>query len=146
MRTQSEPPGPSVYEDPQSVPSSPSSSSATTGISGGSSHKLQYKGAWCTPPRIFMDHQVIYLLCIILFYLCVWGGRFSSFHNQALISGSRESFTFGATFPLDFTLSPPITSLWQNLFSSSMWLVINFFNYDAVSWGFWCLIKSRSIY
>ncbi|XXG39217.1 hypothetical protein AAC387_Pa01g0235 [Persea americana] len=57
MRTQSEPPGPSVYEDPRSVPSSPSSSSATTGISGGSSHKLQYKGAWCTPPRIFMDHQ-----------------------------------------------------------------------------------------
>lgn len=56
MRTQSEPPGPSVDEDPQSLPSSPISSTAT-GLSGGSSLKLQYKGAWCTPPRIFVDHQ-----------------------------------------------------------------------------------------
>ncbi|XP_058090572.1 probable protein S-acyltransferase 19 isoform X2 [Magnolia sinica] len=56
MRTQSEPPGPSVNEDPQSLPSSPISSVAT-GMSGGSSLGLQYKGAWCTPPRIFVDHQ-----------------------------------------------------------------------------------------
>lgn len=59
MRTQSEPPGPSVDEgDQQSVPTSPTSS-AVTAISGKSSlgMSLQYKGAWCTPPRIFMDHQ-----------------------------------------------------------------------------------------
>lgn len=59
MRTQSEPPGPSVDGgDQQSQPSSPTSS-AVTAISGRSSlgMSLQYKGAWCTPPRIFMDHQ-----------------------------------------------------------------------------------------
>lgn len=57
MRTQSEPPGPSVNEDQQSLPSSPMSS-APTAISG-SSLGLQYRGAWCTPPRIFMDQLVI---------------------------------------------------------------------------------------
>ncbi|CAI0440050.1 unnamed protein product [Linum tenue] len=31
--------------------------SATTGFSGGSSLGLQYKGAWCTPPRVFVDYQ-----------------------------------------------------------------------------------------
>ncbi|KAL7154505.1 hypothetical protein ABFS83_03G006100 [Erythranthe nasuta] len=67
MRTQSEPPGPSVdggdqdqdEEQQQSLPSSPTSS-AVTAVSGRSSvgMGLQYKGAWkCTPPRIFMDHQ-----------------------------------------------------------------------------------------
>ncbi|KDP36762.1 hypothetical protein JCGZ_08053 [Jatropha curcas] len=59
MRTQSEPPGPSVDGgDQQSLPSSPTSS-AVTAVSGRSSigMSLQYKGAWCTPPRIFMDHQ-----------------------------------------------------------------------------------------
>ncbi|KAJ4702316.1 S-acyltransferase [Melia azedarach] len=59
MRTQSEPPGPSVDGgDQQSVPTSPTSS-AVTAISGRSSLglSLQYKGAWCTPPRIFMDQQ-----------------------------------------------------------------------------------------
>ncbi|XP_043710964.1 protein S-acyltransferase 21-like [Telopea speciosissima] len=59
MRTQSEPPGPSVDAgDPQSLPSSPTSS-AVTAISGRSSlgRGLQYRGSWCTPPRIFMDHQ-----------------------------------------------------------------------------------------
>ncbi|KAL1533400.1 protein S-acyltransferase [Salvia divinorum] len=59
MRTQSEPPGPSVEGgDQQSLPSSPTSS-AVTAISGRSSvgMGLQYKGAWCTPPRIFMNHQ-----------------------------------------------------------------------------------------
>ncbi|CAK9180322.1 unnamed protein product [Ilex paraguariensis] len=59
MRTQSEPPGPSLDEgDQQSLPSSPTSS-AVTAISGRSSlgMGLQYKGAWCTPPRIFMDLQ-----------------------------------------------------------------------------------------
>ncbi|KAL4282095.1 hypothetical protein GQ457_03G037520 [Hibiscus cannabinus] len=59
MRTQSEPPGQSADgEDQLSMPSSPTSS-AVTAISGRSSlgRSLQYKGAWCTPPRIFMDHQ-----------------------------------------------------------------------------------------
>ncbi|KAL5780892.1 hypothetical protein ACOSQ2_011629 [Xanthoceras sorbifolium] len=59
MRTQSEPPGPSLDGgDHQSMPTSPTSS-AVTAISGRSSlgMSLQYKGAWCTPPRIFMDHQ-----------------------------------------------------------------------------------------
>ena len=61
MRTQSEPPGPSVDAgDQHSLPSSPTSS-AVTAISGRSSvgMSLQYKGAWCTPPRIFMDHPVL---------------------------------------------------------------------------------------
>ncbi|XP_077217620.1 putative protein S-acyltransferase 19 isoform X2 [Tasmannia lanceolata] len=56
MRTQNEPPGPSVSEDPQSLPSSPISS-VVTALSGGSPFGLQYKDAWCTPPRIFVDHQ-----------------------------------------------------------------------------------------
>ncbi|WOL16836.1 hypothetical protein Cni_G25624 [Canna indica] len=55
MRAQTEPPGPSVNEDQQSLPSSPMSS-APTAISG-SSIGLQYRGAWCTPPRIFVDQQ-----------------------------------------------------------------------------------------
>lgn len=59
MRTQSEPPGPSVGGGDQlSLPSSPTSSQVTA-ISGRSSvgRGLQYKGTWCTPPRIFMDQQ-----------------------------------------------------------------------------------------
>ncbi|KAL8514423.1 hypothetical protein ACS0TY_013510 [Phlomoides rotata] len=59
MRTQSEPPDPSVDGgDQHSMPSSPTSS-AVTAMSGRSSvgMGIQYKGAWCTPPRIFMDHQ-----------------------------------------------------------------------------------------
>ncbi|KAM0041656.1 putative protein S-acyltransferase [Helianthus debilis subsp. tardiflorus] len=61
MRTQSEPPGPSIDGlDQQSLQSSPTSS-AVTAMSGRSSHglglSLQHKGAWCTPPRIFMDQQ-----------------------------------------------------------------------------------------
>ncbi|KAJ6799558.1 protein S-acyltransferase 21-like isoform X2 [Iris pallida] len=58
MRTQSEPPGPSVNDDPQSFPSSPMSA-ATTAISGSSLAGLQYRGAWCTPPRIFVDQDEI---------------------------------------------------------------------------------------
>ncbi|KAI3459943.1 hypothetical protein Pfo_016606 [Paulownia fortunei] len=59
MRTQSESPGPSLDgRDQQSLPSSPTGS-AVTAISGRSSvgMGLQYKGAWCSPPRIFMDYQ-----------------------------------------------------------------------------------------
>lgn len=61
MRTQSEPAGLSQVGggDQQSLPSSPTSS-AVTAVSGRSSLGvgLPYKGAWCTPPRIFMDNQL----------------------------------------------------------------------------------------
>ncbi|XP_068654141.1 probable protein S-acyltransferase 19 isoform X2 [Aristolochia californica] len=56
MRAMSEAPGPSVDEENQNVLYSPTGS-ATTGLSGGSSFGLQNKGAWCTPPRVFIDHQ-----------------------------------------------------------------------------------------
>ncbi|KAJ7534100.1 hypothetical protein O6H91_13G080100 [Diphasiastrum complanatum] len=56
MRAQSEPQGGSAEGDAQSVPSSPSSSTVT-GFSGSSSVGLQYVGAWCTPPRVFVEHQ-----------------------------------------------------------------------------------------
>lgn len=56
MRAMSEAPAGSVDDDNQNVLYSPSGS-ATTGLSGGSSMGLQYKGAWCTPPRVFVDHQ-----------------------------------------------------------------------------------------
>jgi palmitoyltransferase len=35
------------------------SNSATTGFSVGSSLGLHHKGAWCTPPRIFIDHDEV---------------------------------------------------------------------------------------
>lgn len=56
MRAMSEAPGGSVDEELPTVLYSPSGS-ATTGYSGGSSIGLQYKGAWCTPPRVFVDYQ-----------------------------------------------------------------------------------------
>ncbi|KAI3988650.1 hypothetical protein MKX01_027014 [Papaver californicum] len=57
MRAMSEAPaGPSVDEEFPTVLYSPTGS-ATTGMSGGSSLGLQYKGAWCTPPRVFVDYQ-----------------------------------------------------------------------------------------
>ncbi|KAA3458467.1 putative protein S-acyltransferase 19 [Gossypium australe] len=57
MRAMSEAPaGASVDEELPNVVYSPSGS-ATTGMSGGSSLGLQYKGAWCTPPRVFVDYQ-----------------------------------------------------------------------------------------
>ncbi|KAG2711377.1 hypothetical protein I3760_04G073100 [Carya illinoinensis] len=48
--------GASVDEELPNIMYSPSGS-ATTGLSGGSSLGLQYKGAWCTPPRVFVDYQ-----------------------------------------------------------------------------------------
>ncbi|XP_022136415.1 probable protein S-acyltransferase 19 isoform X2 [Momordica charantia] len=57
MRATSEAPaGASVDEELPNIMYSPSGS-ATTGLSGGSSLGLQYKGAWCTPPRVFIDYQ-----------------------------------------------------------------------------------------
>ncbi|KAF1885486.1 hypothetical protein Lal_00029375 [Lupinus albus] len=57
MRAMSEAPaGASVDEDLPNVLYSPTGSAAT-GLSGGSSFGLQYKGSWCTPPRVFVDYQ-----------------------------------------------------------------------------------------
>ncbi|RQP01165.2 hypothetical protein POPTR_016G018400v4 [Populus trichocarpa] len=57
LRAMSEAPaGASVDEELPNILYSPSGS-ATTGFSGGSSLGLQYKGAWCTPPRVFVDYQ-----------------------------------------------------------------------------------------
>uniref|UniRef100_A0A6N2L717 S-acyltransferase n=1 Tax=Salix viminalis TaxID=40686 RepID=A0A6N2L717_SALVM len=57
LRALSEAPaGASVDEELPNILYSPSGS-ATTGFSGGSSLGLQYKGAWCTPPRVFVDYQ-----------------------------------------------------------------------------------------
>ncbi|CAK9135560.1 unnamed protein product [Ilex paraguariensis] len=57
MRAMSEvPAGASVDEELPNMIYSPTGS-ATTGFSGGSSLGLQYKGAWCTPPRVFVDYQ-----------------------------------------------------------------------------------------
>lgn len=55
MRAQNEPQGLPEVEQLSAV-SSPTSSTAT-GLSGSSSLGLQYRGAWCTPPRVFVDHQ-----------------------------------------------------------------------------------------
>ncbi|CAI9772573.1 unnamed protein product [Fraxinus pennsylvanica] len=57
MRAMSEAPaGASMDLELPNITYSPSGS-ATTGFSGGSSLALQYKGAWCTPPRVFVDYQ-----------------------------------------------------------------------------------------
>ncbi|XP_010941671.1 probable protein S-acyltransferase 19 isoform X1 [Elaeis guineensis] len=57
MRAMSEAPPASADEEGQNAIYSPSNS-ATTGLSGGSSvMSLQYKGIWCTPPRVFVDQQ-----------------------------------------------------------------------------------------
>ncbi|KAG5252538.1 zinc finger family protein [Salix suchowensis] len=57
LRALSEAPaGASVDEELPNILYSPSGS-GTTGFSGGSSLGLQYKGAWCTPPRVFVDYQ-----------------------------------------------------------------------------------------
>lgn len=67
MRAMSEAPaGASMDEELPNIMYSPSGS-ATTGLSGGSSLGLQYKGAWCTPPRVFVDYQVftIYFIFIL---------------------------------------------------------------------------------
>lgn len=67
MRATSEAPaGASVDEELPNIMYSPSGS-ATTGLSGGSSLGLQYKGAWCTPPRVFVDYQVLSLVILIYY-------------------------------------------------------------------------------
>ncbi|XP_042463628.1 probable protein S-acyltransferase 19 isoform X1 [Zingiber officinale] len=56
MRAMSEAAPPSADEEAPNAPYSPTNS-ATTGISLGSSLSIQYKGVWCTPPRVFVDQQ-----------------------------------------------------------------------------------------
>ncbi|KAK9670077.1 hypothetical protein RND81_13G175500 [Saponaria officinalis] len=58
MRAMSEAPpgGASDIDDLPNELYSPTGST-TTGFSGGSSLGLQYKGGWCTPPRVFVDYQ-----------------------------------------------------------------------------------------
>lgn len=62
--------GASVDEELPNIVYSPSGS-ATTGLSGGSSLGLQYKGVWCTPPRVFVDYQVftVYLFIYSVSFL-----------------------------------------------------------------------------
>lgn len=57
MRAMSEAPAEEFAEDEMPNLLYSPSGSATTGLSGGSSLGLQYKGAWCTPPRVFVDYQ-----------------------------------------------------------------------------------------
>ena len=71
MRAMSEAPvGASVDEELLNVMYSPSGS-ATTGMSGGSSLGLQYKGAWCTPPRVFVDYQVLSFNVFFIHFICM---------------------------------------------------------------------------
>ncbi|WOK94743.1 hypothetical protein Cni_G03448 [Canna indica] len=56
MRALSEAPPASADEEAPNPLYSPSNS-ATTGLSVGSSLSIHYKGAWCTPPRVFVDQQ-----------------------------------------------------------------------------------------
>ncbi|XP_064988109.1 probable protein S-acyltransferase 19 isoform X2 [Musa acuminata AAA Group] len=56
MRAMSEAPPASGDEEEPNTLYSPTNS-ATTSLSIGSSLGLQYKGVWCTPPRVFVDHQ-----------------------------------------------------------------------------------------
>ncbi|XP_018675667.2 probable protein S-acyltransferase 19 isoform X2 [Musa acuminata AAA Group] len=56
MRAMSEAPPVSGDEEEPNTLYSPTNS-ATTSLSIGSSLGLQYKGVWCTPPRVFVDQQ-----------------------------------------------------------------------------------------
>lgn len=58
MRAMSEAPPASPEDELRQWALYSPTNSATTGISGGSSLGLQYKGVWCTPPRVFVDQQV----------------------------------------------------------------------------------------
>lgn len=73
MRAMSEAAPPSADEEAPNAPYSPTNS-ATTGLSLGSSLGIQYKGVWCTPPRVFIDQQVRTLqvhISYITFFSCL---------------------------------------------------------------------------
>lgn len=85
MRAMSEAPaGASVDEELPNVLYSPSGS-ATTGYSGGSSIGLQYKGAWCTPPRVFVDYQVSLNACCNFNTVCNGQAIFNVFYWEGLV-------------------------------------------------------------
>jgi hypothetical protein len=58
IRDMSEVPQDEEEEERVNIIYSPTNS-ATTGFSAGSSLGLHYKGAWCTPPRIFVDQVAL---------------------------------------------------------------------------------------
>ncbi|KAM0925220.1 hypothetical protein ACQ4PT_004330 [Festuca glaucescens] len=58
MRAMSEVPQDEEEDERVNIIYSPTNS-ATTGFSAGSSLGLHYKGAWCTPPRIFVDQDEV---------------------------------------------------------------------------------------
>jgi palmitoyltransferase ZDHHC1/11 len=60
MRAMSEAPQEDEDEDEEGVNIvySPTNS-ATTAFSGASSLRIHHKGAWCTPPRIFVDQVIL---------------------------------------------------------------------------------------
>lgn len=58
MRAMSEVPQDEEEDERVNIIYSPTNS-ATSGFSGGSSLGLHYKGAWCTPPRIFVDQVIL---------------------------------------------------------------------------------------
>ncbi|PNT68564.1 hypothetical protein BRADI_3g42657v3 [Brachypodium distachyon] len=58
MRAMSEAPQDDEEEQGVNIINSPTNS-ATTGFSAGSSLGLHYKGAWCTPPRVFIDQDEV---------------------------------------------------------------------------------------
>ncbi|KAM3210516.1 hypothetical protein ACQJBY_064473 [Aegilops geniculata] len=58
MRAMSEVPQDEEEDERANIIYSPTNS-ATSGFSGGSSLGLHYKGAWCTPPRIFVDQDEV---------------------------------------------------------------------------------------
>ncbi|XVE72381.1 hypothetical protein DITRI_Ditri11bG0035000 [Diplodiscus trichospermus] len=110
--------GASVDEELQNVMYSPTGS-ATTGVSGGSSLGLQYKGAWCTPPRVFVDYQ-----------------EFSSyFHDNVLISLSEEhNMVHMRILCLSFVWE--IVAGWKCLFSTSLSSKCSCLSCITLSW-FW---------
>lgn len=40
--------------------------SSLTGLSSASSFNTFRRGAWCTPPRLFLEDQVIFISCFLL--------------------------------------------------------------------------------
>ncbi|XXG85775.1 hypothetical protein AAC387_Pa11g0801 [Persea americana] len=118
MRAMSEAPAGSIDDDNQNVIYSPSGS-ATTGFSGGSSLGLQYKGAWCTPPRVFVDHQGITIYEYVVAMRAMSEAPAGSIDddNQNVIyspSGSATTgFSGGSSLGLQYKGSQVCSLLWS---------------------------------
>lgn len=63
MRAQAEAQAESITRAEEDSYLSSPGASTTTGISGASSIGIQIRGggSWCTPPRIFVEHQVSHI-------------------------------------------------------------------------------------